>query len=176
MRISLPALVAADLDPLYIVIQAETSDFHLEGAIANFECVVNRPLVLRMVAIILPIPAAHRVNRDSITYGSEHFIDGEASRLAEDIPNSDVNKRHSELSNPLNTLILKCTPQIGADLFGKRRVLPKKNRFDFRQAARTPGRFCEPIAVPESRVISGMDERTSSQANKKLAIISSYIA
>src|SRR4051794_24609613 len=84
-----------------------------------------------MIFVVLAIPTAHRISRHTIPDGTQHLINGKAGRLAKDVPNSNIDKRHRELRDALNALILERSPQVSTNTSRKGRILADENRFNF---------------------------------------------
>src|ERR1051326_6311976 len=61
------------------------------------------PAVMRQVAIVVVIPAAHRVHRQSIAIRAEHLVYRHAGTLAQNVPYRDVRRRERELRSEEHT-------------------------------------------------------------------------
>ena len=128
---ALSGRLESHLDALHVVIQIETPDLDLEGAVACFQRFVDGAFILRVVLVVFAIPSAHGVGGHAIAHGAEHLVDRHAGGFAKDVPDRDVHHRHSELGDALYALILEGAPQVGAYSLGEGRILPQKHRFDF---------------------------------------------
>src|SRR5437870_4925956 len=84
-------------------------------------------LELRKIVVVLVIPAAHCIGGHALAIGSEHLVHRLAARLAENVPQCDVDGSEREGRDTLDAVILQRLPKICPQPLGESGILSDEN-------------------------------------------------